>query len=148
MKKALKENGKWILIGLFILILDQLTKIYFKYKNIDFKFFAFTYVENTGISFGMLQGTTLFIGILGLVVFLLLIYYQDSFREYPLVLGLLIGGVLGNTLDRLIRGYVIDFIDFKIWPVFNIADAAIFFAVIIVLIKTIQKSSKSWSWSK
>lgn len=98
-------------------------------------FLALTYVENTGVSFGLFQnlGNTPFLIInLGFVLVLAIYYLKRQFAFWPnLGFLLLISGGLGNTLDRLFRDVVIDFIDFKIWPVFNLADAMITIGVLI-----------------
>lgn len=92
-------------------------------------FLSFTYVKNDGIAFGMLGGRS---GILVagtaavlilLLVFLFSGYGKKTDRLFRWGLTSVIGGGLGNLIDRIVYGYVIDFIDFKIWrPVFNIAD--------------------------
>ena len=97
---------------------------------------SITHVTNTGAAFGLFpnQGS-LFVAIAVIVVAAIIFYY----RHLPVgqwwikvSLGLQLGGALGNLLDRLRLGYVIDFIDFKIWPVFNLADSAIVTGVAIL----------------
>lgn len=94
------------------------------------------YLENTGAAFGLLRGQgPLLTGLALLVVGLLLVYYRLLPRHTPaarLSLGLLLGGALGNLLDRLRLGYVVDYIDLTVWPVFNLADAAICAGVAIL----------------
>ncbi len=91
--------------------------------------FHLTHVQNPGVSFGLFPDGTLWFGLIGLVFTLLLIvWYYRWGKELPwgyLATGLLAGGALGNVWDRLFRGYVIDFLDFRVWPVFNVADIAI-----------------------
>jgi len=94
-------------------------------------FFSLTYVENTGVSFGMLEGLGNW-PLLGLNAALttgLLVFYLKRRREWPLVpraaLIAVLAGALGNLLDRICRGCVIDFLDFHFWPVFNVADSCI-----------------------
>lgn len=93
------------------------------------KFLAVTHVINPGAAFGLFpdQGS-LFAVIAVIVVVAILLYYRYLPSHNWLVrvsLGLQLGGALGNLADRLQYGYVIDFIDFRIWPVFNLADMAI-----------------------
>lgn len=94
------------------------------------------YLENTGAAFGLLRGQgPLLTGLALLIVGLLLAYYRLLPRHSPaarLSLGLLLGGALGNLLDRLRLGYVVDYIDLTVWPVFNLADAAICAGVAIL----------------
>lgn len=132
-------------IALFVFCLDQLAKLcivhYFQSAGhgsitIIPGFFSLNYTTNKGAAFGILQSRTsllTFLGILMLIVMLL------GYRKCELELkwsrfafGCLFGGILGNTLDRIRLGYVIDFLDFHVrhwhWPSFNIADSAIVLA--------------------
>lgn len=88
-----------------------------------------TYVENRGAAFGVLQDQTAFFILVGVIVISVII---ASYRYIPepswilnLCLGLQMGGAVGNLIDRIQVGYVVDFIDLTYWPVFNIADSAI-----------------------
>lgn len=96
--------------------------------------FSITRTANTGASFGLFQGTSDILAIIAVavVVVILLYYRQVPPGQWPLraVLGLQLGGALGNLADRLTRGAVVDFIDVNFWPlrdwpIFNVADAAI-----------------------
>lgn len=93
------------------------------------RFFYLTYVENTGAAFGMMQGANLFFIGVSIVLFAGLFWLR---RRLPLsglgahlALALVAGGALGNLYDRLVIGHVIDFLDFRVWPVFNVADSCI-----------------------
>jgi signal peptidase II len=97
---------------------------------------AFTYTCNRGAAFGLLANETLLFVLIALVVIGVIVAY---FRFLPanrpwlrLSLGLQLGGALGNLIDRLRQGYVVDFISVKSWPVFNIADACIVVGVLIL----------------
>ena len=97
---------------------------------------SITYVTNTGAAFGLLpdRGSLLMIVAI-VVVAIIAVYYRHLAAGQWLVklsLGLQLGGALGNLLDRLRYGHVIDFIDFKVWPVFNLADSAITVGVAIL----------------
>lgn len=129
---------KILLISFLVLLLDQLTKYFFKNKTfILTDFFKIDYVENTGAAFGILKGfNLLFIIVAFIVIFLIFKYYKEIKEEkfyVHLAVGFLLGGVLGNLADRLFLGYVIDFIDFSFWPTFNIADAFSTIAVVILI---------------
>ena len=63
-------------------------------------------------------------------------------RTYIIAFSLIMGGAIGNLIDRITYGYVIDFIDFRIWPVFNVADSAITIGAILIAFKCIQLSGK------
>lgn len=116
-----------------VLILDQLTKWYalhaFQTPWVFTPWFEFTYAENRGIAFSIpITGPFLTI----LTIFLIIAGSIYTKKHLPLhkttlhlPLGLLLGGALGNLLDRALRGFVIDFISVGWWPIFNIADTAI-----------------------
>ena len=88
-----------------------------------------TYVENRGAAFGMLQDQTTFFVLVGLVVIVVIVASYRQIREpswtLDLALGLQMGGAIGNLVDRVRYGYVVDFFDLTVWPVFNVADSAI-----------------------
>ncbi|GAB4419982.1 MAG: hypothetical protein Kow00106_16390 [Anaerolineae bacterium] len=95
--------------------------------------FRFTHVRNSGAAFGLFpQGGFLFLGIAILVSAIILYYYRQIPADAWLVrlaLGLQLGGALGNALDRLRLGYVVDFFDVSYWPVFNVADSCVVLGV-------------------
>ena len=103
--------------------------------------FHFTLVENTGIAFGLFQqhSGVLFLAITVCVIALL--YFSGSNHSSSLgqkvAYGLILGGAIGNWFDRVTVGHVIDFLDFRIWPVFNIADSCISVGVALYLFATL-----------
>lgn len=123
-------------IGILVFILDQLVKHAVlgsmhlgESIPIIKDVFHITFVLNPGAAFGMLEHQRwIFIVVALLVVVLALVFYKHIQRESLITrigAGLLLGGALGNLLDRIQSGLVVDFLDFRIWPVFNIADIAI-----------------------
>ncbi|CEP69486.1 Peptidase A8, signal peptidase II [Moorella glycerini] len=98
--------------------------------------FHLTYVNNPGAAFGLLAyKTPVFIGVTLLVAVIILVAYRflpPGRILLRLALALMLGGALGNLIDRLRFGYVVDFLDFRIWPVFNLADMAIVSGVILL----------------
>jgi len=96
-------------------------------------FFNLTYVRNSGAAWGMLGDYTTVLTVISIVMLIVMIIYRRSFLNdtwsHRLALGLMIGGIIGNLMDRVRQGWVTDFFDFYIsrwhWPVFNIADASI-----------------------
>lgn len=88
-----------------------------------------TFVLNPGGAFGLLPQGTIFFTLITLIVFIAVIWYYVTQRpHHPAVaaaLGLIVGGTAGNLYDRLVVGRVIDWIDFRVFPVFNVADAAL-----------------------
>lgn len=135
-------------IGLLVVLCDQLTKAWIRasleFGEISFKagFFRIIRAQNTGAIFGSFKEHTQIIIILafvGIAVIIFLLFYlrrRWPFLDDMLVLtgiGLLLGGTIGNQIDRIWLGYVTDFIDFSFWPTFNIADSASTVGTIILL---------------
>jgi len=107
---------------------------------------SLTYVTNTGAAFGLFpEYGTIFMVIAVVVVVAIIFYYRHLPGEQWLVqasLGLQLGGALGNLLDRLRHGHVIDFIDFKIWPVLNVADSSVFVGVVILALHLLRDDGR------
>ena len=107
-------------------------------------FFNITYVRNTGAAWSVFSGEILGIIIVSLIIILLIVYYiwknKPKIWIEKLGYAMILGGACGNLFDRIIYGYVIDFLDFNIfgyeYPIFNIADSFIFVGVIILIIYT------------
>lgn len=133
----MKEIKKDFFKVLLLVFLDQITKIVFSIFQYDFGFFAFNLIKNEGISFGLLQGSNYIVGFLSIIILYFLIKHRDEFKNEKFFYFLIVAGVIGNTIDRLLRGHVIDFIDFKIWPVFNLADTYLVIGVLGYIIKTL-----------
>ncbi len=91
--------------------------------------FHITLILNKGTAFGLFKNQSIFFVLLSLLVISVIILYicKNKLRNIILsiALGLILGGAVGNLVDRIRFGYVVDFLDFRIWPVFNIADSAI-----------------------
>ena len=126
-------------IALVVFILDRVSKFFVvKYislnSSIDFSFFSFVHVLNTGTVFGFLKnGSWFFIIFAAAVSAFLILKYKTFAGSLQPILGLILGGAVGNLLDRLLYGAVIDFIDFHFWPAFNVADSAVTIAVVLLL---------------
>ncbi|MCR4404125.1 MAG: signal peptidase II [Candidatus Acetothermia bacterium] len=132
-----------------VLAVDQLSKLlaasqlafHRPVPAIDHVLF-FTLTKNPGGAFGILRGHGLLVVIvtaaisLGLLGALLFTRLRDG--SLRLGLAIIAGGALGNLLDRLRLGYVIDFLDFRVWPVFNLADVAIFVGVGLILFRLLR----------
>lgn len=101
-----------------------------------FRFFRLTVVENPGAAFGFLPGYQLIFLITTLVAIIFIIVYYRQLKPHErtikLALGLELGGAMGNFADRVFFGRVTDFIDFRIWPVFNVADMAIILGLLLL----------------
>lgn len=89
--------------------------------------FKITYVQNTGAAFSILTGNTVFLIIITIIFLAIAIYcWRKPFmKPYHLAAAVIIGGTLGNFVDRIFRGYVVDFLNFTHFPVFNVADIAL-----------------------
>ena len=122
-------NKKFFLIALGIIILDQITKYLFK----DIHFGIFNYVINTGAAFSLFQNYTNLLIVISILVIVLILFFYRKYPEYWLSLSFILGGALGNLIDRVYFGYVRDFIDLKFWPIFNVADSFNVIGVILLI---------------
>jgi signal peptidase II len=134
-----------------IWILDLATKIW-AVNNLSFKsnikvigeLFQLTLVRNPGAAFSFATGATVFLSLFSLIVMIAILYYSPKItsRGWAVVLGLVLGGILGNLVDRIfrepgvLRGHVIDWLQIPNFPVFNIADSAIVVAALISMVLT------------
>ncbi len=138
-----------ILFVILLVVLDQASKIYLTLVNktspIDLEvirgFFRITYTCNDGAAFSILKGKRVFFIIMTIIVIFLIVYYLLKNKVYwveKYSLLLIISGAVGNLIDRIMYGYVIDFLDFIIFgydfPVFNIADSFITIGAIGLII--------------
>jgi len=134
----LKEKKYLILfvaVSLATIFVDQISKILIAVKRPEWVlgFLSIHFVQNTGAGFGILKGQMTLLTIISAVVVMGVIYFYKKIPQEmwaQLLFGLFLGGVAGNLIDRILRQYVVDFIDVGFWPVFNIADAAISVSVI------------------
>jgi len=143
-----------IIIISAILFLDQLSKFIivkelslFQSVEIIKGFFYLTLVHNRGAAFGIFQNQfylsilSAFVAI-GIIAFSLKNNKKRKISLYSLSLTFILSGALGNLIDRIRFGYVIDFFDFKIWPVFNIADSAITVGAVLLAWKILFNKNK------
>lgn len=112
-------------------------------------FFHFTLVHNTGMAFGLFKDHGIVFIVIPVIAIALLVYNIYYYREneylsrsYIFAFSLIMGGAFGNLIDRIWIGHVIDFLDFRIFPVFNIADSAITVGAVTILIKCAPLSVK------
>jgi signal peptidase II len=164
-------NKKVFLLGVttgLILILDQITKFYVDssmrlHESIPViqGFFSITYVRNPGAAFGFLADASplfrsiFFVAVTGLAVILVVHYIWKSRAEEPrltFALSLILSGAVGNLIDRVRLGEVIDFLDVYIgsthWPAFNVADSAISVGAVILFIEITRRGGKRQTDSK
>ena len=145
-----------IIIISMLIFVDQIskylviTKLYKISLNIIPHLLNFTYVENRGALFGLGQSFTIFFLIANIIIVLALIFYMTKKRKrlsksFTTVLILFISGGIGNLIDRITKGFVIDFLDISPifdWPVFNIADIYVVIACILFSILLLVKKEK------
>jgi signal peptidase II len=133
----------FLLLVALVLGIDQLSKYIIRVNfqpneslPVINSVFHLTYVNNPGAAFGLLAyKTPVFVTVTLLVAVVILVAYRFLPPDrilLRLALALMLGGALGNLIDRLRFGYVVDFLDFRIWPVFNLADMAIVGGVILL----------------
>jgi signal peptidase II len=142
-----KGYALFFLLSLVIFAVDQATKYLvvsrfslFEAVNI-LPFFSVVYVRNTGSAFGMFKslGNAFFIAAAAIAIAVVAVLIVRN-REGRFGLSLILGGAAGNMADRLIRGYVVDFLDFyaggRHWPAFNVADSALTVGIGLLLLQS------------
>lgn len=149
----MKKKLSIIIIAIFGIALDQISKLYIASNLILYKknpiinnFFNITYVQNKGAAWGILDGNSVFLVLITLIALFIIIRFifkEENLTKLDILsYGLLLGGITGNFIDRILRGFVIDFLDFYIFgydfPVFNIADIMIVVSVIIMVISYLR----------
>ncbi|MDT8310372.1 MAG: signal peptidase II [Methylophaga sp.] len=148
---------KYLWLSLVVIIVDQISKTVMVnwldlYETVPvLPFFNLTLAHNTGAAFSFLAGAggwqRWFFVVLAAVISLVLIIWMRRLAQTAkleaISLALIIGGAIGNVIDRLIYGYVIDFIDIYAggyhWPAFNIADSAICIGAVLLIIDSFRK---------
>ena len=150
-KKLMREMWFFLVAGI-VIGLDQLSKYLVRSNMVlgesipEEGFFRFTYGTNTGGVFGFFSNQTFLITVAAIVsVVVILLYSRHKMAQSMLVkvsLGLILGGSIGNLIDRVRLGAVTDFIDVGAWPVFNLADSAIDIGVVLLIIYILFKIKK------
>jgi len=107
-------------------------------------FFYLTYLKNRGIIFGLFFPPTISIVVVSSIIIAALLFFLGKIspksRWQKISLGLLWGGLLGNFFDRLWDGNVVDFLDFRFWPVFNVADITICIGAVLLFIEILKSN--------
>ncbi|MEM1222013.1 MAG: signal peptidase II [Verrucomicrobiota bacterium] len=163
-EKQKKTYTTLFVIAIVVFALDQITKTWI-FNNLELDtywppdwipviegFFYIVHIGNEGAAWGMLSGQSTFLAVFAFVALFFIYKFRDHFqliRPVPqIAFGLLIGGIIGNLVDRLVHGHVIDFLDFHLpfsipyileggrYPAFNIADCGIVIGVFIYIIYT------------
>ncbi|MDY0405951.1 signal peptidase II [Virgibacillus sp. 179-BFC.A HS] len=148
----------YYLLSIIIIVLDQLTK-WIIVKTMDLyesipvimDFFYITSSRNRGAAWGILQGQMIFFYVITLIVIVGVVYFMSRYAKDSIWLGLglslILGGAIGNFIDRILRGEVVDFLDFYIFnyhfPIFNVADSSLCVGVVLIIIATLIDERKN-----
>lgn len=153
----MKSKQKIYSIASIVIMVDLILKFIVSAKLVENdiikvipNFFSIYYLKNTGAAFSILQDSTVFLVILSALILLVLNNYIDKEKDLNRIseisLGMVIGGIFGNMIDRIINHSVTDFISFRIFnynfPVFNIADIGITVGVFLLLISVLKDCRK------
>lgn len=152
-----KNKNKVYLTSVIVLLIDQIVKLLIKTNmnlneeiSIIPNFFSIQYLKNTGAAFSILENQTILLAITSIICIIVIIYYlkkeENLTTAMYLSFGLVLGGILGNLIDRIVYQGVIDFLSFQIFnynfPVFNIADIGITIGVLLLIIIYISRDIK------
>lgn len=139
-----------MLLTILLVIIDQVSKYLIALKNVNItiinNILNFTYVENRGMIFGLAQGSVYVVGVISLIICMLLVWYIQNEKknggkvEFPIYI--ILAGGIGNVIDRIFRGYVIDFIDTPFIATFNLADSFVVIGITLMIITHMYKIIK------
>ena len=143
----------FIIISSIVILSDQITKHiindnYTSLINRDLLIFSLDYVKNYGAAFNLFSGSRIFLSILSFLITMILLYiilYRKDIKNIDLLsYSFILGGTVGNGLDRIFKGYVIDFINLNFikFPVFNISDISINIGLILIIYSLIKYKRK------
>ena len=148
-----KINTKlyFLILSIFIILIDQYTKylIFYNHKiliNKDFLLFRLDFVKNYGAAFNLFTGNRIFLSIISIIFSILIIYYilrNNNLKSLDLyTYSFILGGTIGNGIDRIFKGFVVDFINLNIinFPVFNVADISINIGFILLLYNIVKNN--------
>lgn len=151
---------KWLWLSVVVIFADQLTKVTMNswlnlYETVALlPFLNLTLAYNSGAAFSFLAGAggwqRWFFTVLAVVIVTILLVWLNRLKQHAkaeaIAISLIIGGAIGNVIDRVLYGHVIDFIDVYVgsyhWPAFNIADSAIFIGAALLIIDSFRKPVK------
>ncbi len=155
-------NKKMFIVAILTLIIDQVSKIiiekYLIVKNsvtIIKNFFNLTLVYNKGAAWGLFADNKILLFLITVIATIVIIHFLRTFQNNTrnnIAFGMILGGMAGNLADRLLLGYVRDFLDFKIfsynYPVFNISDIAIVVSVFLLIYAVLKGEDNDGNKSK
>ena len=140
----LQNKLYYLLLSIFIILIDQFTKYLMFYNkkifiNKDFLLFKLNFVKNYGAAFNLFSGSRVFLSLISIffsIILIYLIFRKNTLNTFDIYsYSFILAGTIGNGIDRIYRGFVVDFINLNIinFPVFNIADISINIGFIILL---------------
>lgn len=156
---ALTPRRLALTVAAVVIVLDQITKVIAVASlsdgsvSIIGEFLELSLVRNPDAAFNLLRGAGALIGLLAIAaaVLIFIVIHRTERTLDAVVLGLILGGALGNLIDRVVRdgvnlsGRVIDFVDFSFWPTFNVADAAISVGAVLAIWEALRGASATKS---
>jgi len=151
MINKMQKKLYFLSLSIFIILIDQYTKylMFYNYKtfiNKDFLIFKLDFVKNYGAAFNILSGSRIFLSLISIIFSILIIYLILRKKNlnfiYLYSYSFILGGTIGNGIDRVFRGFVIDFINLNIinFPVFNIADISINIGFLFLIYNIFKKN--------
>ncbi len=156
MKTKLKQNLLLFGIALAVILVDQATKLIIRQNLIlgqawlpfpPSEFFRIVYWQNTGAAFGIFQNGNMVLKVLtSAIILFILVHYQTIPYEQKFVrvcLAIMLGGAVGNLIDRFTQGYVLDFIAVGNFPVFNVADSCVTVGVGLLILALLLEEKKA-----
>ena len=139
----------WLWVAALGLLIDRATKVWAlaalpEHPRSLAKYFWLTYVENTGAAFGMFQNGNALLIVVMIAVITFIVWSWRDIAHYGKIAQwggvLILTGAIGNLYDRITLGFVVDFLDFRVWPVFNVADSCITVGAVLVGISLLTHS--------
>ncbi len=137
------------IIAAVLFILDQIIKFIIQRQMspgesfpVIEDIFHITYIQNTGAAFGIFRGHNVLFIIISLAALVFILFFSRDILGKTLLpnisRGLILGGIISNLIDRIGIGCVIDFLDFQVWPVFNLADSGISIGAVLLIIQLLK----------
>lgn len=134
---------KILLLPFLLVLLDQITKLIFQNKTYMINGIGIENAANTGAAFGIFQGQNIILALISIVIIIAISYfYRKSKGLAQLGLLLVLSGAIGNLIDRILFGYVRDFIAVYWWPNFNLADSFNVIGIIIIIWAELKNDKK------
>ena len=155
----MRKLAPWYALALLLVVLDQLSK-YWVSASFDYGearqvtgFFNLVLTHNKGAAFSFLasaagwqRGFFIVIALIAIVVITVLLARHAGDKLFCLALALILGGAIGNVLDRIVLGHVVDFLDFHLagwhWPAFNLADSAITVGAVLLVVDSVRPGAR------